>query len=86
MNTKGESYVIWSLPMSNLWHPPPPYASSRSPEAISGIPLCKQEFVLQEVTVAMGLEILIYTYTGREGERLHAICCKAHLSIIITQP
>jgi len=46
MNTNGEIFVIWSLPMSNLWHPTPLYASSRSPEAISGTLLWKQEFVL----------------------------------------
>jgi len=43
MNTNGESYVIWSLPLSNLWHPAPPHASSRSPESISGNLLWKQE-------------------------------------------
>jgi len=51
MNTNGESYVIWNLPSSNLWHPAPPHASSRSPEIISGIPLCKQELLLQEATM-----------------------------------
>ena len=36
-------------------------------EAISGTQLCIQAFVLQEATVGMGLEVRIYTYTGREG-------------------
>ena len=65
MNTNGESYVIWNLRLSNLWHPAPPHVSSLSPEAISDTPLCKQEFVLQEATVGMGLEVRIYTPVGK---------------------
>ena len=49
MNTNGQSYVIWSLPLSNLWHP-----------------LCKQEFVLWDASVAMGLEVRIYSYIDRK--------------------
>jgi len=70
--------------LSNLWHPAPPHASSRSPEAISVTPLYKQEFALQEATADMGLEPHIYPYTGGEVvKRLHALCCKAHLSVNI---
>ena len=54
VNTNGKGYVIWSLPLNNLWHPAQPHASSRSPEAISGNPLCKQELVLQEEIVGVG--------------------------------
>jgi len=84
MNTNGESYAIWNLPLSNLWNPAPPHASLRWLKAISGIPLCKQELVPHKATVGMGLEVRIYTYTSREGaKRLHAICCKADLSVNI---
>ena len=74
----GHGYQCWKLCDLEF---APQHASSRSPEAISGTPLCKQEFALQVTTVGMGLEVRIYMYTGREGfKRLHAICCKAHLS------
>jgi len=41
MNTNGEGYEIWSLPLNNLLHSAPLHVSSHSLEAISGIPLCK---------------------------------------------
>jgi len=66
VNTNGECYVVWSLPLSNLWLPAPPRASSRSPEAISNTLLWKQEFVLQEAIAGTGLETL-HTYVYRCG-------------------
>ena len=84
MNGNRESYVIWSLPLSNLWNPVSLHASSRSPEAIFGTLMWKPEFVLQGEIVGMELEILTDTFTGRKSvKRLHAICCKAHLSVNI---
>jgi len=54
MNDNSQSYVIWSFPLSNICYPTMPHTSSHSPEAISGTPLCKQVFLIQEATVGMG--------------------------------
>jgi len=35
-------------------------------EAISGTPLLEQEFELRDATVGKGLEVRIYSYTGRQ--------------------
>jgi len=60
MNTNDESYVCdLELLLSNLWHPALPNASSRSLEATSGTPLCKQEFALREATAGMGLKVQV---------------------------
>ena len=40
---------LWFEILSNLWHSALPNASSRSLEAISGTPLCNQEFALRDV-------------------------------------
>jgi len=66
----GYEYQWWKLCwwfdiLSNLWHPALPKASSRSLEAISGTPLCKQEFALREA--GMGLQVRVYSYTGRQA-------------------
>jgi len=58
-DTNDESYVC-DLRLSNLWHPALPNANSRLPEAISGTPLCKQEFALREATAGMGLQVQVY--------------------------
>ena len=50
---------LWFEILSNLWHPALPNASSRSLEAISGTPLCKQEFALREATAGMGLQVRV---------------------------
>jgi len=67
MNINDENYVIWSLLLSNIWHPALPNTSSRSLEAISGTLMCKQEVVEQEAIVGMGLEVRVNSYHGREG-------------------
>jgi len=68
MNTNDESYFCdLRLLLSNLWHPALPNAISRSLKAISGTPLCKQEFALHEATAGMGLEVLVYLYTSRQA-------------------
>ena len=59
MNRNSEKYVIWNLPLSNLWHPTPPHASLWLLEAMFGTLLCKQEFVLRDAAVGMGLEVRI---------------------------
>jgi len=58
---------LWFEILSNLWHPALPNASSCSLEATSGTPLCKQEFTLREATAGMGLQVRVYSYTGRQA-------------------
>jgi len=58
---------LWFKILSNLWPPALPNASSRSLEAISGSPLCKQEFALWEATAGMWLQVRVYSYTGRQA-------------------
>ena len=67
MNINGESYVIWSLLLSNLRHPALPNASLCSLEAMFGTPLCKQQLTLREATVGMVLEVRMYSCTGRQA-------------------
>jgi len=62
---------LWFEILSNLWYPALPNASSRSLEAVSGTPLCKQELALREATAGMGLQVWVYSYTGRQ-----ALACK----------
>jgi len=52
--------------LSNLWHPAPPNATSRSLEATSGTPLGEQEFVLREATFGMGLKVQTYSCIDRQ--------------------
>jgi len=47
---------LWFEILTNLCHPPLPNTSSCLLEAISGTPLCKQEFAHREATVGMGLQ------------------------------
>ena len=63
VNTNDVSYVcdlrfVFEQPLGSR---------SAKLEAISGTPLCKQEFVLWEATVGMGLEVWVYSYTGRQA-------------------
>ena len=58
---------LWFEILSNLWHPVLPNANAHSLEAISGTPLCKQEFALREATAGMGLGVRVYSYTGRQA-------------------
>jgi len=59
-------YVSWILPLSNLCHPAPPNASSRSPGGNLWHPLLDQEFARREATIGMGLEVRTYSYTDRQ--------------------
>jgi len=62
-------FLIWSLLLNNLWHLALPNANSFSLEVIFGTPLCKQEFVLQEATASMGLEVrLSRTLVGKRWQ------------------
>jgi len=68
----GYEYQLWKLCLwfeilSKLWPLALPNASSRSLEAISGTPLCKQEFALWEAIAGMGLQVWVYSYTGRQA-------------------
>ena len=63
-------YVSWSLlwvtsdiPLRQMW-------VHVYLEAISGTPLWEQEFALWETAVGMGLEVQIYSYTGRESVKI----------------
>ena len=66
MNTSCES-CLWFEILSNLWLPALPNMCSRSLEAISGTPLCKQEFALWEATAGIGLQVRVYSHTGRQA-------------------
>jgi len=48
--------VIFEI-LGNLWRPALPNTSLL--EAISGTPLCKQEFALRKVTAGMGLQVRV---------------------------